>query len=339
MDLNPPYSQARIRALRPPKSPRDPRAHQGALVEPEPDGLGGLVLTATYFLTGSECRFTCSMCDLWQYTIDGSTPQGSLPHQVRSLHTQLGSSTSSIRWLKLYNAANFFDVANVPADDLDSLADLCNPYDRIVVENHAALFQSPKIRERVLRFAARLRGKLEVAMGLESIDPAAMRWLNKSQSLTQFERACAFLQSHGITTRAFVLLQPPGTHSDTSVDWCIASCRAAYAWGVRSCSVIPTRPGPGLLQNLQSQGLWSPPTVGQLECVMDAVLREIQATPLGDSQHPMESKTLVSDLWDWERVLGACATCRVHRHNRLIHINQLQRPLPRWQCTACDQKD
>jgi archaeosine synthase beta-subunit len=339
MDLTPPYSHSRIRALRPPKSPRDPRAHQGTLVEPEPDGLGGLVLTATYFLTGSECRFTCSMCDLWQYTIDGITPQGSLPHQVRSLHTQLGSSSSSIRWLKLYNAANFFDVANVPADDLDSLADLCNTCDRVVVENHAALFQSPKIRERVLRFASRLQGKLEVAMGLESIDPAAMRWLNKSLSLAQFESACAFLHSHGITTRAFVLLQPPGTHYDASVDWCIASCRAAYAWGVRSCSVIPTRPGLGLLQNLQSRGLWSPPTVGQLECVIDAVLPEIQAARPGDGQLRMESKTLMSDLWDWERVPGTCAVCRVHRHNRLNQINQLQRPLPRWQCTACDQKD
>jgi archaeosine synthase beta-subunit len=338
MDLKPPYDRTRIRALRPPKVPREPLAHQGTLVEPEPDGIGGLVLTATYFLTGSECRFTCSMCDLWQYTFDGVTPPGSLPHQVRSLHAQLGTSSSAIRWLKLYNAANFFDVANVPADDLDSLADLCNTYERVVVENHAAMFQSPKIRDRVLRFAARLHGKLEVAMGLETIDPAAMQWLNKSLSLEQFESACAFLHSHGITTRAFVLLQPPGTQSDASVDWCIASCRAAYAWGVRSCSVIPTRPDRGLLENLQSRALWFPPTVGQLECVVDALMPEVHSVGPADTRLRIESKTLVADLWDWERIPGTCAACRRHRHERLNQINQLQRPLPRWTCNACDQE-
>ena len=112
-----------IRRVRPAKPLRRVGESMGFVQEDEPDGQGGVVATRTYFLVGSECRFSCSMCDLWKYTLDDSvTPLGSLVAQIDALEQQCssvqrqgfeGASETGKEWLKLYNAANFFDERNV----------------------------------------------------------------------------------------------------------------------------------------------------------------------------------------------------------------------------------
>jgi radical SAM enzyme (TIGR01210 family) len=195
--------------------------------ELEPDGHGNLISALTYFLLGSECRFSCSMCDLWKYTLDAKkTPVGSLTLQIENLHRRIAHESPNRNpreWLKLYNASNFFDPANVDPSEHATIAQWCRGFERVIVENHAALLARQNIRDSVLRFRDLLDGELEIAMGLETIDPQGRKWLNKSMSLDQFAKAVEFLGTEAIHVRAFVLLQPLGTPLADSVDWAVRS--------------------------------------------------------------------------------------------------------------------
>jgi len=336
MDLRHPLSNEQIRRLRPTVRNVPPGVPQGVLFENEPIDGGAIVPTVTYFLTGSECRYTCSMCDLWKYTTGdntsggntavGNTVAGSLPRQIQSLHEDHNAIERGVQWIKLYNASNFFDTANVPDEDLDSIASLCHGFQRVIVENHAALLGSATVRQRILRFQERIDGELEIAMGLESIEPEAVRLLNKKMSLEQYADACQFLRDSGIHARAFVLLQPPGSITATSVEWTVKSCQWAFSCGIERCSIIPTRPGNGFTDTMMACGLWQPPLAKQLEDTMDAVLLQLLS----------EGRIATVDLWDWERISGTCEQCRGPRRLRLEAMNRGQCFLPCIPCLHCD---
>jgi len=330
MDLNLPMDSQTIRSYRSQKRNWDPEQPQGFLVEEEPDGQGGVLPTATYFLTGSECRFTCAFCDLWKYTFDQPTPVGSLVRQVRALNVALHASGRTARWLKLYNASNFFDPQNVPESDLPEIARSCEGFERIVVENHAVLLRSSAYRQRILRFADQLHGRLEIAMGLESIDPKACSLMNKSMHLSDFAFAAKWLAEHGIATRAFVLLQPPGTCVEESVDWAARSTRFAFDVGVERCCIIPTRAGNGWIDALQESAYWWPPTADQLEQALRAVLGT-------EALHGHRSRPVATvDLWDWEQLPGGCDNCRPLRYDGMLQMNLLQNVVPREPCSVCE---
>jgi hypothetical protein len=72
----------RIRSLRPLKRAVDPTTAHGSLLETERRPDGRVERTLTVFLAGAECPFTCSFCDLWQWTLDGPTPPGALVVQL-----------------------------------------------------------------------------------------------------------------------------------------------------------------------------------------------------------------------------------------------------------------
>ena len=75
---------ARVRAARGPKAPVDPLRPAGVWDEAEVAAPGETVPTRVVLLTGAECPFTCTTCDLWRHTLDGPTPPGALPVQLRS---------------------------------------------------------------------------------------------------------------------------------------------------------------------------------------------------------------------------------------------------------------
>jgi radical SAM enzyme (TIGR01210 family) len=326
MDRNHAVTSAAIRRLRPTHPRHEAGVPQGFLIEEEPTGTGGTVTSATYFLTGSECRFTCSFCDLWKHTLAGETPPGSLVRQLEALHRSVADQGIEARWLKLYNASNFFDPKNVPDPDLDALALGCAGFERVVVENHAALLRSKACQNRIERFADRLAGRLEVALGLESIDPAAMRWMNKSMSLGEFDAAVEWLRMHSIAIRAFVLLQPPGTDPEASVEWTQRTCDYAFARGVERCSLIPTRAGNGWMDALAARGEWTPPTVLQLEAALRAVLEAGCGS----------ARIATADVWDWPSLSGGCDNCRRSRYDRVMRMNRLQRASAEEFCPGCE---
>ena len=95
----------RIRSLRSPKVRADPYTAHGALREQERRPDGKIERALTVFLTGAECPFTCSFCDLWQWTIDGPTPRVALPTPIENVLQ--GHRDPLPTDLKLYTQAIF----------------------------------------------------------------------------------------------------------------------------------------------------------------------------------------------------------------------------------------
>jgi archaeosine synthase beta-subunit len=313
--VNATTADRRIRGLRPPKPAVDAWKAHGSLVEEERRPDGRVERALTVFLAGAECPFTCSFCDLWRWTIDGPTPAGALPTQLRDALG--GAPTPSPDRLKLYNASNFFDPHAVPTEDIPTIASLATPFSGVTVESHART-----VGERTLSFAGMLAGRLEVAIGLETIHPAAMEQLNKRLSLTRFDVAAGFLTDHEIDLRVFVLLNAPYTPNDEAVEWAVRTVRYAARRGASVVSIIPVRGGNGEVERLQSRGRFTPATLAGLETALDACL---DLAPI----------VVTADIWDAERI-ATCGECGPGRVARLARINLTGRAEPRVTCSACD---
>ena len=347
-DEAPGFDPAAVRALRPPRPVLDPVRPQGVTVELEREPDGALHPSATVFLTGAECPFTCVFCDLWLYTLDGPTPEGALPAQLRSALEALPGLLSEAgldrcERLKLYNASNFFEPRAVPEADLEPIARLADGFERVVVECHPRLVDG-----RVRRFADRLEGRLEVAMGLETVHPQALPRLGKQLTLEQFDRAAARLLEEGIDLRAFVLVGVPFVPAEEQAQWAAASVRHAVAAGARSVALIPVRGGNGELERLQRLGEFRPPDLALIEeslaLGLEAVAAPRRRVSRGseDPRH-MESLALgletVDDLtavqvdpWDLEHVASTCGACRASRIQAIREMNRTGKP----RRTACD---
>ena len=307
-------ADARIRRLRPPKPRVDPFTAHGALVEEERRPRGGRERALTVFLAGAECPFTCSFCDLWRYTIAGPTPPGALALQVEKV---LNATTGPLpERLKLYNASNFFDRRAVPLADRDRLAALAEPFGGVTVESHVNT-----IGRDTLSFARQLRGRLEVAVGLETIHPEALARLNKRLDLPHFDAAARLLRDHGIDLRVFVLVGAPHVPPAESVAWTIRTVEYAVARGASVVAIIPVRGGNGELEQLRSLGEFTPPSLSELEAALDGCLQFTECV-------------VTADTWDVERFV-ACGACRASRTDRLRRINLSGCPEARVDCAEC----
>lgn len=305
----------RIRRLRPPKPPVDPRVAHGTILEAERRPGGATERAVTVFLAGAECPFTCSFCDLWRWTLDGPTPPGALPQQLsRALEPLPRPYPERI---KLYNAGNFFDRRAVPAGDVPAIAELVAPFSGVTVESHANT-----IGPLTLEFARLLPegSRLEVAMGLETIHPLAVSRLNKRLDQAGFERAAGFLAEHHLDLRVFVLLGVPYVEPGASVDWTVRTVHYAARCGARTVTVIPVRGGNGEMERLAALGHFVPPRLVELETALD---RCLGLTPV-----------VAVDLWDIDR-LPACPRCGPRRIARLRRLNLTGRPEPPIDCPAC----
>ena len=306
----------RIRALRPPKRSADPYTAHGSLLEAERRPDGGVERTLTVFLAGAECPFTCSFCDLWQWTLDGPTPPGAIVAQLERVLSSLPGPNP--QRLKLYTASNFFDRRAVPPEDWPALVRLAAPFEAVTVESHAST-----IGEATLEFARMLGRNLEVAVGLETIHPAAMTQLNKRLALAQFDLAARRLADAGIDLRAFVLLGAPHVPDEESVAWSVRTVEHAVECGAAVVSIIPVRGGNGEMERLQALGAFTPPTLAQLEVTLDRCLAFVPTV-------------VAADLWD-VGLLAACEKCRAERIARLERINLTGRAEPRIACGACHE--
>ena len=304
----------RIRDLRPPKLKVDPYKPHGYTVEDERRPDGTLEQTLTVFLTGAECAFTCAFCDLWRFTLDGPTPPGALAHQLRTVLES--ADMSAIRRLKLYNASNFFDPRAVPEEDVAAIGTLSQGFPAITVESHATT-----IGRRTLAFAHEIAGRLEVAIGLETIHSVAITNLNKRLDLERFDRAAGFLRDHDIELRAFVLLGVPNVAAAESVEWTVRSVEHAVACGASVVSIIPVRGGNGEMERLQASGDFVPPTFADLENAIDQCA-------------DITGAVVTADLWDIDR-LSACEHCQIERVERLRRWNLFGVSTPRFQCAMC----
>jgi hypothetical protein len=290
-----------ILALRPARNPVDASRPYFYLQEQEP-GPFGVESVNTLFLTGKECAFKCLMCDLWKNTLEGPTPPGVLPQQIDYALARLPVADS----IKLYNSSNFFDPRAVPVADYPAIFERVRDYRRVIVENHPLL-----VGDACVRFAEGLVGRLEVAMGLETIHPIALPAMNKQLTPEDFQRAAGFLRSHGIRVRAFVLLNPPYiTDPQEGIRWAVETVRFAFESGADCCSIIATRGGNGVMEALRAAGDYVPPTLDALE--------EVFAASLGLAE--TFGGLVFVDTWDIG-FLSACPHCFDARKARLEKMN------------------
>jgi archaeosine synthase beta-subunit len=303
-------SEEEVLAARGPKNRVDPRVPWACLVEPERAADGTIVDVATIFLTNRECPLRCLMCDLWKNTTDEPVPVGAIPAQIDHALARLPNA----RQIKLYNSGNFFDPQAIPRGDYAAIAERVRAFDNVIVENHPRMCGAE-----CLRFRDHLQTRLEVALGLETVHPQVLAALHKRMTLDDFDRAVEFLLTSDIAVRAFILLRPPPLSEVEGIEWALASLEHAFRVGAQSCSVIPTRAGNGVMDELQRDGRFAPPRLASLEHVLEAGIR------LGRGR-------VFADLWDAERLAGY-SRCGPRRIERLRQMNLAQQVLP---SIACD---
>ena len=236
---------------------------------------------------------------------------------VLSSESSSPSNSQNERWIKLYNASNFFAPYNVPTEDLPEIASLVRDFDRVIVENHPSL-TSPSIAS----FAQQINGRLEVAMGLETVDSTVLRMLNKQVEVEDVRAATLKLIAMQVDVRLFVLLRPPCQSESAAIESCLASIEAAREWGARHVSIIPVRAGNGMMEHLQASGDFEPPLASSLEFV----LRESIAR---------SSLVVTADTWDWSQLRGLCENCIDIRRTAIQRSNLTQVAAPVTQCVCC----
>ncbi len=300
-----------IRSMRGEKSPVDPSLPNGWFNEQELDLQGDIKEVSAILLTNRECPFNCLMCDLWKHTTSETVAVGAIPAQIEFALEKLSPAAH----LKLFNSGSFFDPRAIPMEDYKQIASLSSTFENILVESHTAF-----IGEQCLEFDRMLKGQLEVAIGLETVHPEVLPLLNKGMSLENFKKSVGFLQSNGISTRAFILLRPPFLDEAEGLEWACRSIDFAFACGVDVCSVIPVRSGNGALDKLALDGYFQEPSIQSLERVLEYGIR-------------IQKGLVFADLWDLDR-FSTCEHCFEPRKERLKQMNLLQEHVKPVECSC-----
>ncbi|NQV28208.1 MAG: radical SAM protein [Rhodopirellula sp.] len=285
------------------------------LVEPERGADGAIENVATIFLTNRECPFRCLMCDLWKNTTVESVPVGAIPQQIDYALERLPAA----QHVKLYNSGNFFDTKAIPKDDWRAIVDRVRGFKSVIVENHPKLCGDGCLEFRDLLAAHGV--ELEIALGLETVHPEVLPRLNKQMTRDDFSQAVTRLRGAGIRLRTFILLRPPFLTEEEGVEWAMRSIEFAFESGVSCSSVVPTRAGNGIMEQLENEGLFSSPLLASMEIVQE---RGIQ---LGAGR-------VFMDTWDAQK-FATCAECARDRIQRIADINLNQQVTPRIACQKC----
>ncbi|MFZ0305596.1 MAG: radical SAM protein [Terracidiphilus sp.] len=290
----------------------DARVPYAYLVEDERNAAGEIVPTATIFLTNRECPWRCLMCDLWRNTISETVPAGAIPQQIDYALERIPAA----RQIKLYNSGSFFDPRAIPPEDYEAIARRLDGFDRVIVECHPAL-----VGDACARFRDLIRGKFEVAMGLETAHREILELLNKHMTLEMFAESARLLRESEIDLRAFILVKPPFMREEESVDWAVRSLEYAFECGATAASLIPTRGGNGTMEELAAADDFSSPALRTLVAAFERGIL-------------LKKGRVFADLWNAETWPG-CHACRGRRIARLRDMNLEQRLLEAVACDMC----
>ena len=138
--------------------------------------------------------------------------------------------------------------------------------------------------------------------------------------LADFGHCVSYLASHGITTRAFILLRPPFLSEAEGILWAKKSIDYAFSVGVATCIVIPVRSGNGALDVLTVNNYFAQPDIKSLETVIEYGIR-------------LKAGLVFADLWDIDR-FSSCDKCLDMRRKRLIQMNLHQKIYPQISCSC-----
>ena len=302
-----------ILSLRPNRNVLNPRRPYSYFLEEECSADGQIVSVATILLTNRECPFRCVMCDLWRNTLTEHVPPGAIPEQIDFALSQMPRA----RVVKLYNSGSFFDPRAIPPQDYKAIAERLQMFDRVIVECHPAF-----VNDHCLAFRDLLIGSFEIAMGLETADPETLEKLNKRMTLEQFARAAQFIRDNGIDLRTFILVQPPFMRPEHALYWAQRSLEFAFDCGATAATLIPTRMGNGVMEQLAADGEFVSPPVRILELSTEFGLR-------------MKGGRVFADLWDINKDSG-CDCCFERRLIRLQLMNLRQELTAPVICDQCE---
>ena len=307
-----PIAERAVVEARGPRAARDPDRPYAYFAEREHSADGRVEDVAAIFLTNKECPFRCLMCDLWKYATPERVPEGAVAGQVAWALAQLPDTPH----VKLYNGGSFFDRQAISESDAGRIGALLRGKRSVIVECHPNL-----VDERCLAFAEAIApARLEVAMGLETVDPDVLPLIKPNMNLDDFARAARFLIENEIAVRAFVLLGPPGQHGAARVRWAQRSLDYAFSLGAACCVVIPVRAGNGIVDALECRGVYEKPTLAELQA----------AATYGVN---LRRGRVFADLWDVGRFLD-CPRCGATRVAALEQMNATQRPAPPVACSC-----
>jgi uncharacterized Fe-S cluster-containing MiaB family protein len=166
-----------------------------------------------------------------------------------------------------------------------------------------------------------IRGRLEVAIGLETIHPVALQQINKRLDLERFDRAAGFLRENEIDLRVFVLLGAPFIEGSESIEWTTRTVDYAASRGASVISIIPVRGGNGEMERLEALRDFTPPRLSDLELALD-------------NSAGRDDCVVTADLWDINR-FSHCDSCLERRVDRLRRINLTGRIEQRVACDFC----
>ena len=275
-----------------------PQIPYGWLVEKERTASGNIEETGIIFLTNRECPFHCLMCDLWKNTTDESVPVGAIPDQIRYALEKM----PSLKHIKLYNSGSFFDVRAIPEADYPEIAWLLKDFETVIVECHPRL-----INEKCLKFRDMLTSNLNIALGLETVNPEILKLLNKQMTLDDFAKASEFLSENKIRSRAFILLRPPLLSEAEGIYWAERSVDFAFSSGIECCTIIPVRAGNGIMDKLMDKGDFNLPEIYSLEKVLEYGIG-------------LKKGRVFADTWDLG-LFSKCEECTKKRTDRLVEMN------------------
>ncbi len=293
----------------------DPRRPWFFFVEEERSAAGEIVPVATVFLTNRECPWRCLMCDLWKNTLENVTAAGAIPTQIDYALEQLPAA----RQVKLYNSGSFFDRRAIPLEDHAAIAARVGGFERVIVECHPALAAAD-----CFAFRDRLHGRLEVAMGLETVHPEILSRLNKRMTLEQFRAAADRLHEGDVDLRVFILVKPPFMREEEAAEWAARSLDFAFECGATAATLIPTRGGNGAMEALAVNGDFASPRIATVETAAEYGIK------LGRAR-------VFVDLWDLRRS-PRCEACHERRTDRLHAMNLEQCVLARVECEECGSR-
>jgi hypothetical protein len=163
--------------------------------------------------------------------------------------------------------------------------------------------------------------RLEVALGLETAHPEALRRLGKRVTLDRFREAARRTRQLGADVRVFLLVGVPFIPRPQQREWIARSIAQAFDCGASVVSLIPTRSGNGALEALERAGLFERPSLADVEDALERAL-------------PSAAGRVFADLWDLQS-LATCPACFDARLERLRIMNLEQRVLPPVPCARC----
>lgn len=280
-----------------PAAPEDPAVAIDLATEIFPDGAPRPI--GTVYLRNGACPFSCVYCALYRQAGPAPCTGVEIAAQIRSARSRLPPVTA----IKLYNGSSLFEPRSIrqTAEDLRSIAAAVEDLDLVVVEARA------ENAHRALDFAPLLRGRLEVAIGLEVADDALLLRLGKPTSLRRFREAATLLEEAGILLRAFVLVQPPFVAGEEARRLALATFDFARGCGARVVSLLPVVSEHAPMETLRAEGSFAEISV---EAYFDVVADCVRS---GGAIVLVETAAL-------DRLPG-CPSCRARRAEALSALN------------------